>query len=188
MRVNRSFFFLVFFTISSLVTNGQNEVITLPPAKKRAILGAITNKEEQEQQMTEETKAKRNRMAYADMLKIAHQYPDRTDVQDFDTFLALEEMIKNGELSYVSETINGITYKGWVNAQGLPHGIFRVEKGYSNHFCSPFNNGIPFSFGSKEIDGIKLVGKFDSKFFANGIGFLRWPSGGYYGGGLKNNF
>lgn len=115
-----------------------------------------------------------------------------------EKILEIGKMIENKELSFVDIKKGGYIYRGWVDKDGQPCGLFHVAKREKPQYCddyydddyfvSLYYKGEPFAYGIYYKNEIHVYGVFNKSCKANGPGGIKWPSGAVYTGGLKDNF
>lgn len=128
--------------------------------------------------------------AFKSFLRSSKINEDHSKIKEYDTFCRMSESIEKGELYFVTKNVNGDTYKGWVNTEGLPQGIFKKTKPDGSSFSSAFVDGKAFAFGDayrsdsnssdkdiKERIGTHLVGALDNGAELNGLGFKIYYKG-----------
>ena len=144
--------------------------------------------------------------AFKSFLHSSKTNVEHSKIKEYDTFCSMAELIEKGEIFFVTKTINGDTYKGWVNKEGLPHGIFKITKPDGSSFSSAFVEGKAYAFGeayrikpnaSNHDDrygvGTHLVGSLDNNAELNGLGFFSYVKNSYdrvsrqYSGYLKDS-
>lgn len=188
-----SFNSCITMTVASMVK--QKKEATLAEERRIAQEKAAEERRIAEAKAAEEAAEERKRVRVAgltELMAAVHKYPEHTSADAYDAFTAMIDMIENGELAYVDETIDGITYKGWVNSSGMPHGIFTIikndDKDSYSRFISAYINGKPIFFGLRNYENMCLYGEFDGNGNLNGNGRIFWNSGGKCIGEFKDNF
>ena len=129
--------------------------------------------------------------AFKSFLRSSKINEDYSKIKEYDTFCKMSESIEKGELYFVTKNVNGDKYKGWVNKEGLPHGIFKITKPDGSSFSSAFVDGKAYAIGdayrsesNREYDisegiGTHLVGALDNGAELNGLGFKIYYRGFY---------
>ena len=128
--------------------------------------------------------------AFKSFLRSNKTNEEHSKIKEYDTFCRMSELIEKGELFFVTKNIGGDVYKGWVNKEGLPHGIFKKIKPDGSSFSSAFVDGKAYAIGdayrsdanSSDYDiengyGTHLVGSLDNEAKLNGLGYKIYYKG-----------
>lgn len=123
-------------------------------------------------------------VAFKSFLRSSKTNVEHSKIKEYDTFCSMSELIEKGEIFFVTKNINGDVYKGWVNKEGMPHGIFKKTKPDGSSFNSAFVEGKAYAigdayrsdsnsseYGVREGRGTHVVGSLDNEAKLNGLGF-----------------